>query len=207
LGIDIGTQGLSIIVTSTDASSASLPVLATGTGSYEMIPNLPDGCYEQHTDNWDRALQQAMDQIRQQIPNLQILAIGISGQMHGQVLCGSGGSSSSSEDDNDDGGDDGDDNNNNNSSSSIIIPLGTVRLWCDARNDDEGIELTQLFQTKVPKRSTMVMDDTESTRTSVTCPTHDYTGRLDLVSIDGRLDLGDWRCSGNVSYRSNHLEL
>jgi sugar (pentulose or hexulose) kinase len=120
LGIDNGTQGLSVVFT-----DESLHVVCKGEGSYEMVPNLAEGCYEQSTADWDKALEEAMLQIREQLPNLQVLAIGISGQMHGEVLCDDVGNS-----------------------------IRTVRLWCDHRNGPEGSEMTKLFQTKVPKRST-----------------------------------------------------
>lgn len=42
LGIDIGTQGLSVIFTDTE-----LKILATGEGTYDMVPGLDSGCYEQ----------------------------------------------------------------------------------------------------------------------------------------------------------------
>ena len=35
------------------------------------------------------------------------------------------------------------------------MALAPVRLWCDARNQDEATLLTRLFDTKVPKRSTV----------------------------------------------------
>jgi sugar (pentulose or hexulose) kinase len=122
LGIDNGTQGISIIF----ADEKQLHVLATGESSFGFVPELPDGCYEQLTEHWDKALSDAMQQIHQQIANIQVLAIGISGQMHGEVLVGENGNS-----------------------------LSPVRLWCDARNEEEGLELTSLFNTKVPKRSTV----------------------------------------------------
>lgn len=81
IGIDNGTQGLSVIFTDTN-----LKVLATGEGTYGFVPNLEDGCYEQLTDDWDVALQNAMKSIHEQMkPNdLKVLGIGISGQMHGK---------------------------------------------------------------------------------------------------------------------------
>lgn len=122
LGIDNGTQGISVIVT----DESSLCVLATGHAVLNMVPGLPEGCYEQLTQDWDTALKDAMQQIHTQIPHLEILAIGIAGQMHGEVLVDCQGHS-----------------------------LTAVRLWCDARNEQEGVELTTLFGTKVPKRSTV----------------------------------------------------
>ena len=67
-----------------------------------------------------------MNQIHNQLPNINVLGIGISGQMHGQVLIDKDG-----------------------------IALAPVRLWCDARNQDEATLLTECLGTKVPKRSTV----------------------------------------------------
>jgi len=121
LGIDNGTQGLSVIF----CDEETMAVVATGESSYDMVADLHEGFYEQLTSDWDKALGAAMKQIHEKIQNIEVLGIGISGQMHGEVLVDKNGKS-----------------------------LGSVRLWCDSRNDHEGTELTQLFGTKVPKRST-----------------------------------------------------
>lgn len=127
LGIDNGTQGISVLFCSDESN---LQVLATGEASYGMTSSCSttEGCYEQVTSDWDEALVSAMNQVREKLlpDTMEILAIGISGQMHGQVLIGEHGES-----------------------------LAPVRLWCDARNQQEGQELTELFHTKVPKRSTV----------------------------------------------------
>ena len=88
LGIDNGTQRISIIFT-----DEKLLVLATGEGSFGFVPDLPVGCYEQLTEHWDGALRDAMRQIHQQIPNMQVFANVILGQMHGEVLAGESGNS------------------------------------------------------------------------------------------------------------------
>jgi len=119
LGIDNGTQGLSIVFT-----DEKLNVLATGEGHYDFVPNLPEGCFEQRTQDWDAALQVAMQSVKKQITDMEVLAIGIAGQMHGEVLVGE------------------------------TEALSPVRLWCDARNEAEGHELTKLFGVKVAKRAT-----------------------------------------------------
>ena len=126
LGIDNGTQGLSVIFTDCD-----LKVLATGEATYDFVSDLEEGCYEQRTQDWDEALSQAMKQLRTTLASVswQILAVGISGQMHGEVLVG-------------------------DNTATPTQALAPVRLWCDARNADTGDELTALLQTKVPKRST-----------------------------------------------------
>ena len=51
LGIDVGTQGLSVVFTTED-----LKVVATGEGSYDMAPGLGEGCYEQLPADWEAAL-------------------------------------------------------------------------------------------------------------------------------------------------------
>ena len=121
LGIDAGTQGLAVVLT-----DQQMNVLATGDGHYDMIPDLADGCYEQQPGDWESALVSAMNDLRNNFQDeFTVMAIGISGQMHGEVLI---------------------DANND--------CLGPARLWCDARNDDEGEELTDLFGVKMPKRIT-----------------------------------------------------
>lgn len=122
LGIDAGTQGLSVVLV-----DEQMAVLATGDGHYDMIEGLGDGCYEQLTRDWNAALRAAMEDLRSKLPDSfpDVLAIGISGQMHGEVLVDDAGES-----------------------------LAPVRLWCDARNDEEGQELTERFGVKMPKRIT-----------------------------------------------------
>lgn len=121
LGIDAGTQGLSVVFT-----NENLEVVATGDGSYDMIPGLDEGCYEQLPQDWEAALVEAMSDLRSKIGGQpEVLAIGISGQMHGEVLADADGNS-----------------------------LGPARLWCDSRNEDEGNELTDAMGVKMPKRIT-----------------------------------------------------
>ncbi len=121
LGIDAGTQGLSVVFT-----SEQLEVIATGDGSYDMVPDLEEGCYEQNPEDWLTALKMAMSDLRGKVgDDLQVLAIGVSGQMHGEVLSDENGK-----------------------------PVGSVRLWCDSRNADEETELTQSLGVKMPKRIT-----------------------------------------------------
>ena len=124
LGIDAGTQGLSAIFTNED-----LEVLGAGEGSYDMVPDLAEGCYEQSPEDWRTALASSLAELRenlkQQNIEMDVLAIGISGQMHGEVLTGENGT-----------------------------VLGPARLWCDSRNDAEGNELTEILHVKMPKRVT-----------------------------------------------------
>jgi sugar (pentulose or hexulose) kinase len=131
LGIDNGTQGLTALLV--DVDDPSLPVVATGEGSYGFIPDLPLGCYEQLASDWDNAVQKAVQEIimaQNQQDDYNIVAIGVAGQMHGHVLVNDQGQA-----------------------------IGTVRLWCDARNQEEAEELSQLFYSSrkdnLPKRMTV----------------------------------------------------
>jgi sugar (pentulose or hexulose) kinase len=126
LGIDLGTQGLSVIYTDSD-----MRVVASGEAGYDMVAGLPAGCYEQTPQDWEDALSHAMQQLRDNLQKigrrLDVAAIGISGQMHGEVqIVDSSGTARN------------------------------TRLWCDARNDDEERELTALLNVKMPKRMTAV---------------------------------------------------
>lgn len=121
IGIDAGTQGLSVVFT-----DEHLNPLGTGEGDYEMVSGLGDGCYEQEPNDWMDALQIAMSDLRGKLDeDIEVLSIGVSGQMHGEVLADEDGR-----------------------------PLGSARLWCDARNESEGVELTARFNAKMPKRIT-----------------------------------------------------
>ena len=126
LGIDIGTQGLSVIFTNTE-----LKILVSGEGGYEMVPGLDPECYEQQPSDWESALKSAMADLRKKTSSMQmdmeVLAVGISGQMHGEVLAKEDGE-----------------------------VVGPARLWCDGRNEIEGEELTERLGTKCPKRMTAV---------------------------------------------------
>lgn len=126
LGIDVGTQGLSVIFTDVD-----LHILGAGEGHYEMVPGLAATCFEQNPADWEGALAVAMADLRRKLASrsieMQVRAIGISGQMHGEVLADAAGK-----------------------------PVGPARLWCDGRNEAEGHELTQHLGVKCPKRMTAV---------------------------------------------------
>ena len=126
LGIDAGTQGLSVIFT-----DANLTIISSGEGSYDMLPGLDPECFEQQPADWEAALATAMGELRRKLTALavemEVLAIGISGQMHGEVLTDATGE-----------------------------PVGPVRLWCDGRNEAEGHALTERLGAKCPKRMTAV---------------------------------------------------
>jgi sugar (pentulose or hexulose) kinase len=124
LGIDAGTQGLSVIFT-----DANLKILGTGEAGYEMVAGLGPECYEQAPADWERALGLAMAALRKDLAakgiELSVAAIGISGQMHGEVLADATGAA-----------------------------IAAARLWCDGRNEAEAAELTALLGVKMPKRIT-----------------------------------------------------
>lgn len=122
LGIDAGTQGLTAIF-----ADESLRVLAHGEGAYDMVPGLGPECYEQRPGDWEAAIAAAMADLRKKLAgvDMEVRAIGISGQMHGEVLADGAGAA-----------------------------LGPARLWCDGRNEAEGHELTARFAVKCPKRLT-----------------------------------------------------
>ena len=140
LGIDIGTQGLTVLVTDRD-----LHVVAAADATYGFVTpissssNNEDGCYEQTTDDWERALDTACRAVAQQLASLaaatkhsslRLCAIGISGQMHGEVLL-----------------------SDEHDGTTVLNP---VRLWCDGRNAAEAAELTRVLATKCPQRMTAV---------------------------------------------------
>ena len=75
LGIDAGTQGLSVVFT-----DENMQVLATGDGGYEMSSGLGEGCYEQQPSDWLQALVDAMTELRTKVSDIEVLSIGISGQ-------------------------------------------------------------------------------------------------------------------------------
>ena len=115
LGIDVGTQGLTALLvesSSASSSSSSLTVIAKGEGSYDFVPNLEDGCYEQEPNDWDNALIKALKKIQNDVvktkTKVDIKSICVTGQMHGCVMIDKNGSS-----------------------------IGTARLWCDSRNQEE----------------------------------------------------------------------
>ena len=92
LGIDAGTQGLSVIF-----ADENLNVIAVGEGSYEMVPGLAAECYEQDPSDWITALDAAAKELHANLAKrnveIEVLSIGISGQMHGEVLADADGNS------------------------------------------------------------------------------------------------------------------
>ena len=67
LGIDGGTQGLSVVFT-----NENMQVLGTGDGSYEMVAGLAEGCYEQQPSDWEQALLDAMADLRSKVDDIEV---------------------------------------------------------------------------------------------------------------------------------------
>jgi sugar (pentulose or hexulose) kinase len=138
LGIDVGTQGLSVLLVDED-----LGVLCDGVGHYDMVPGLGPNHYEQDPNDWERALVEAMADLRKNLKMknmmldggvteeeeldciVSVAGIGIAGQMHGEVIV--------------------------NERYELV---GAARLWCDGRNELESSELTEALAVKCPKRLT-----------------------------------------------------
>ena len=123
--IDIGTQETSVVLMSLEGKIEGGGVV----GNF-MVPDLPLGHNEQEPMAWLEAVKIGMAALRQDLA-LHGKEIGkcyfviVCGQMHGEVIMTHEG----------------------------CVP--TARLWCDARNVEEGEELTKLFGTKVPTRMTI----------------------------------------------------
>ena len=105
LGIDVGTQGLTAMA----VEKSSLNVLAIGEGSYEFVPDLPEGCYEHDPHHWESAFLEALRSIQEKLEKpVSVDALCVTGQMHGCAMIDETGQN-----------------------------IGNARLWCDARNQEE----------------------------------------------------------------------
>lgn len=125
LAFDLGTDALSGLVIDRETAK----ILDSASAGYGFVENLPAGHMEQRPEDWRAAVKAVMAKLHAKfnLKNGQVKAIGLAGQMHGEVNF------------------DVDDNK----------PPETVRLWCDGRNAEEGFELSQLFNFKVPQRITI----------------------------------------------------
>jgi sugar (pentulose or hexulose) kinase len=72
LGIDIGTQGLSITFTDQDLNE-----IATGDAKYDFVEGLDSGCYEQRCEDWEQGVQKAMVSLHEQISPRSVTILGI----------------------------------------------------------------------------------------------------------------------------------
>jgi xylulokinase len=86
LGIDLGTSAAKAVLVATDGA-----VVATGVASYPILRPQPDRA-EQDPDAWLRATRDAVHRaLAQSVAEPRVVAIGLSGQMHGTVLLDSEG--------------------------------------------------------------------------------------------------------------------
>lgn len=106
LGIDLGTSAVKALVVTLDGT-----VRGRGSASYPIAHPQPDWA-EQEPDDWWHATVMAVRQAMSSVPDGEIAAIGLSGQMHGTVLLG----------------DDG--------------PVGPAIIWSDRRTTSQVDELT-----------------------------------------------------------------
>ena len=80
LGIDVGTSG-----TKTLLIEACGRVVASATAEYPCYTPQP-AWSEQEPEDWVRAVGQTVRQVLAEAPRGEVLAIGLSGQMHGSVF-------------------------------------------------------------------------------------------------------------------------
>ncbi|MBK7709139.1 MAG: xylulokinase [Acidobacteria bacterium] len=109
LGIDIGTGGSRAVVI--DESGA---VVASATSVHEDFASPEIGWAEQHPGDWWRAACEAIGGVLDTVSADEIVAVGLSGQMHGSVLL--------------------------DESDEVIRP---ALLWCDQRTGKQCAEITR----------------------------------------------------------------
>ncbi len=108
LGIDIGTTGARALV----VDAADGRVVAEGTSEYPLHTPRPLWA-EQDADDWWRGAVTAVKAALAKAGTKDIVAVGLSGQMHGVVLVDGAGR-----------------------------PIGRSLLWCDGRTEEECAEIT-----------------------------------------------------------------
>ncbi len=79
LGLDVGTSGLKAVAL--NAAGESVAVAGT---TYPLLTPQP-GWTEQHPQDWVNAAKMALSELASQLTNYDIVALGLSGQMHGLV--------------------------------------------------------------------------------------------------------------------------
>jgi sugar (pentulose or hexulose) kinase len=125
LGIDAGTQGISVILWCPETHK----LLGIGEAAYvqDYIPGLPEGRLEQYAAYWTDALRLAMAKLRERLdaPIENVAGIGVTGHMHCMVRRNAQGEK----------------------------PWG-CHMWNDPRGVAEAAELTGLFSEHMPARWT-----------------------------------------------------
>jgi len=125
IGIDAGTQGISVILW----SSESKTLLGVGEATYEhgYIPGLPKGRLEQYASYWTDAMRTAMQRLRHSldVPIETVAGIGVTGHMHCMVRKNAAGEK----------------------------PWG-CDMWNDPRGVQESHELAAAFGEHIPARWT-----------------------------------------------------
>ncbi len=85
LGIDAGTQSTKTVAVDGETGQ----VAASASASYDLIPDLPPGHKEQHPESWLEAAERTIRRVLQKLATgakqVQVRAIGVSGQQHGFV--------------------------------------------------------------------------------------------------------------------------
>ncbi|HVG96132.1 MAG TPA: FGGY family carbohydrate kinase, partial [Chloroflexota bacterium] len=109
MGIDVGTSGLRAIV----VDAASGRVLGAATADYPLLTPHPQWA-EQHPLDWWRAAQTAIPEALRRAGGRggELVALGLTGQMHGLVLLDEGGA-----------------------------PIRPALLWCDQRTEAQCAEI------------------------------------------------------------------
>lgn len=86
LGIDLGTSGVRVVAVNLEGA-----IIAQAMRSYPLLTPHP-GWTQQNPDDWITATFQALTEVVQQLQDYQIIALGLSGQMHGMVPLDAAGS-------------------------------------------------------------------------------------------------------------------
>ena len=79
IGLDLGTGGIRSIAVDLQGQ-----IIAQATSSYPLLTPQP-GWTEQNPSDWVEASLDAVSNVTQQLEGHQVIALGLSGQMHGMV--------------------------------------------------------------------------------------------------------------------------
>ncbi len=80
VGLDLGTSGLKAVVLNEEGQK-----LAEARASYPLLTPRP-GWTEQRPEDWEEALRRVFLALRPKIEGLEVVGVGLSGQMHGAVF-------------------------------------------------------------------------------------------------------------------------